>query len=33
MLASPLDPNDLVTPEELTIANMWEVAAFRDNQC
>jgi len=23
-MASPLDPNDLVTLEELTIANMWE---------
>ena len=27
-MASPLDPNDLVTLEELTIANMWEVAAL-----
>jgi len=24
-MASPLDPNDLVTLEELTISNMWEV--------
>jgi len=24
IMASPLDPNDLVTLEELTIANMWE---------
>ena len=29
-MASPLDPNsDLVTLEELTIANMWEVAALK----
>jgi len=27
-MASPLDPNDLITLEELTIANMWEVAAL-----
>ncbi len=27
-MASPLDPNDLVTLEELTISNMWEVAAL-----
>jgi len=27
-MASPLDPKDLVTLEELTIANMWEVAAL-----
>ena len=26
-MASPLNPNDLVTLEELTISNMWEVAA------
>jgi len=24
-MASPLDPNALVTLEELTISNMWEV--------
>jgi len=24
-MAKPLDPNDLVTLEALTIANMWEV--------
>ena len=24
-MASPLDPKDLVTLEELTISNMWEV--------
>jgi len=27
-MASPLDPNDLVSLEELTIANMWEGAAL-----
>ncbi len=27
-MASQLDPNDLVTLEELTISNMWEVAAL-----
>jgi hypothetical protein len=27
-MASPLDPNDLVTLEELTLSNMWEVAAL-----
>ncbi len=27
-MATPLDPNDLVTLEELTISNMWEVAAL-----
>ena len=27
-MASPLDPNALVTLEELTISNMWEVAAL-----
>jgi len=27
-MASPLDPNDLDTLEELTITNMWEVAAL-----
>ena len=27
-MASPLDPNALVTLEVLTIANMWEVAAL-----
>ncbi len=27
-MATPLSPNDLVTLEELTIANMWEVAAL-----
>ena len=27
-MASPLDPNDLVTLEELTISNMWEVVAL-----
>jgi len=27
-MASPLDPQALVTLEELTIANMWEVAAL-----
>jgi hypothetical protein len=27
-MASPLDPNDLVTVQELTISNMWEVAAL-----
>lgn len=26
IMAKPLDPNDLVTLEELPIANMWEVA-------
>ena len=26
-MATPLDPNDLITLEALTIANMWEVAA------
>ncbi len=28
-MASPLDPNDLVTLEELTISNLWEVAALK----
>ena len=28
-MANPLDPNDLVTLEALTIANMWEVACAR----
>ena len=27
-MATPLDPNDLVTLEELTISNMWKVAAL-----
>ena len=27
-MASPLDPNDLVTLEKLSISNMWEVAAL-----
>ncbi len=27
-MASPLNPKDLVTLEELTISNMWEVAAL-----
>ena len=27
-MAFPLDPNDLITLEELTISNMWEVAAL-----
>ena len=27
-MASPLDPNNLVTLEELTISSMWEVAAL-----
>ena len=27
-MASPLDPKDLITLEELTISNMWEVAAL-----
>jgi len=27
-MAKTLDPNDLVTLEELTISNMWEVAAL-----
>jgi len=27
-MASPLDPKELVTLEELTISNMWEVAAL-----
>jgi len=27
-MVSPLDPKDLVTLEELTISNMWEVAAL-----
>jgi len=27
-MAQPLDPHDLVTLEELTISNMWEVAAL-----
>ena len=27
-MAKPLDPNDLVTLEELTISSMWEVAAL-----
>ena len=29
-MATPFDPNDLVTLEELTISNMWEVAALID---
>ncbi len=29
-MATPLDPNDLVTLEELTLSNMWEVAALLD---
>ena len=28
IMASPFDPNDFVTLEALTIANMWEVAAL-----
>ena len=27
-MASPLDPNDLVTLEELNIRNMWEVSVL-----
>jgi len=27
-MASPLDPNDLVTLEELTLSKLWEVAAL-----
>ncbi len=27
-MATPLDPKDLVTLKELTISNMWEVAAL-----
>ena len=27
-MASPLDRNDLVTLEELTLSNLWEVAAL-----
>jgi len=27
-MAQPLDPNDLVTLEELAISNMWETAAL-----
>jgi len=27
-MANPLDPNALVTLEELTLSNMWEVAAL-----
>ncbi len=27
-MAEPLDPNDLVTLEELAISNMWEVWAL-----
>ncbi len=27
-MAQPLNPKDLVTLEELTISNMWEVAAL-----
>ncbi len=27
-MASQLDPNDLVTFEELTISNMWELAGL-----
>ena len=27
-MAQPLDPNALVTLEELTISNLWEVAAL-----
>jgi len=30
VMATPLNPNDLVTLEELTISNMWEVAALID---
>ncbi len=29
-MASPLDPNDLVTIEDLAISSMWEVAALVD---
>ena len=28
ILAEPLDPNALVTLEELAIANMWEISAL-----
>ncbi len=28
-MAKPLDPNDLVTLEALTIANMWETTRAR----
>ncbi len=28
-MAFPLDPHDLVTLEELTLSNMWKVAAIR----
>ena len=28
IMAEPLDPNDLVTLEELAISNMWETAAL-----
>ncbi len=27
-MANPLDPNDLVTLEELAISNMWETSAL-----
>jgi len=27
-MASPLDPKEIVTLEELAISNMWEVAAL-----
>ncbi len=27
-MATPFDPNDLVTLEELTLSNMWEVAGL-----
>ena len=27
-MAQPLDPNDLVTLEELALSNMWETAAL-----
>jgi len=27
-MATPLDPKDLVTFQELTLSNMWEVAAL-----
>ncbi len=28
IMAEPLDPNDLVTLEELAISNMWETSAL-----
>ena len=31
-MAHSLDPNDLVTLEERTIANMWEVAAVIEGE-